>query len=166
MATLSEAFGFFGTKRRNTRHDMSARNEASNTVVLALWRDWLDYSKPRVVSYRLHRTGNVAPDWIDTPGNRARLADLQWAQAHCEGCFRVVIIEATDPATEPRVIASASPQHMMVMKLTGLNEETGEFTAAAERKTLPSRLPVVGDVPIKAKSKRRFFTGPDHRTAN
>jgi hypothetical protein len=165
MANLSEAFGFFNTKRRNTRLHQSARNEADKTVVLALWRDGLDYSKPRAVSYRLHRTDTAMPDWVNTPGNRARLADLQWAQEHCEGCFRVVIIEAIDLAAEPRVIASASPQHIMVMKLTELDEETGEFAAAAERGALPPRVPAA-EVPTKAQPKRRFFTGPDHRKSS
>jgi hypothetical protein len=77
MAGLGEAFGFFKTKLRNTRLDLSARNEADKAVVLALWRDRLDYSKQSTVSYRLHRTGMKTPDWMDMPGNRARLADLQ-----------------------------------------------------------------------------------------
>jgi hypothetical protein len=162
MASLSEAFGFFDTKLRNARGDLSARNEADKTVVLALWRDRLDYSKRPVVSYRLHRTGTNAPDWMDRPGNRARLADLQWAREHCEGCFRVVIIEATDSAAEPRVIAGASPQRMMVMKIIELDEETGEFTAVAERIVLPPHPPAMGDAPIKAKPKarkKRLFAG-------
>jgi hypothetical protein len=155
MASLSEALGFFDTKLRNTRLDLSARNEAHKTVVLALWRDRLDYSKPPAVSYRLRRTGTEVPDWIDMPDNRVRLADLQWAREHCDGCFRVVIIEATDPAAEPRVITGASPQQMMVMKITELDEETGEFTAAGERIVLPPRPAAMGDVPTKTKPKAR-----------
>lgn len=155
MTSLGKAFGFFGTRLRNPRFDLSARNETDRTVVLALWRDQLDYSRP-AVSYRLRRTGGTTvPEWIDMPGNRARLADLQWAREHCNGCFRVVIIEATDPVAEPRVIAGASPQQMMVMKLTELDEETGEFTAAAERIALPPRPPAMGKVPIRAKPKAR-----------
>lgn len=155
MASLSEAFGFFGTKLLNTRLDLSARNEAAKTVVLALWRDRLDYSAPPAVSYRLRRSGTEVPDWVDMPANRTRLADLQWSREHCEGCFRVVIIEATDAAAEPRVIARASPQQMMVMKITELDEETGEFTAAAQRIVLPPRPSAMGDVPIKTKPKMR-----------
>lgn len=155
MTSLSEAFDFFDTKLRNVRTDLSARNEVDKVVVLALWRDWLDYSKRATVSYRLHRTGTKVADWIDMPANRTRLADLQWAQQHCEGCFRVVIIEATDPLAEPRVIAGASPQQMMVMKLTELDEETGEFTAAAQRIVLPPRPPAMGDVPIKEPKARK-----------
>jgi len=100
MSILSEAFGFFDTKLRNARLDLSARNEADKTVVLALWRDRLDYSRKPAVSYRLQRNGEEVATWIDMPGNRARLADLQWAREHCEGCFRVVVIEATDPTAE------------------------------------------------------------------
>jgi hypothetical protein len=155
MSSLSEAFGFFNTKLRDTRHDLSGRNEADRTVVLALWRDRLDYSNRPAVGYRLDRTGTKVPDWIDMPGNRARLADLQWAREHCAGCFRVVIIEATDPAAEPRVIAGASPQRLMVMTITELDEETGEFTAAAQQVVLPPRPSAMGDLPIRSKPKAR-----------
>jgi len=153
MSRLSEAFGFFNTKLRNARADLSARNEADKTVVLALWRDRFDYSKRSAVSYRLERAGVEMPEWIEQPGNRTRLEDLQWAKAHCDGCFRVVIIAAADPAAEPRVIADASPQQMMVMKITALDEETGEFTAAAERVALSPRPPAMGDLPAKKKAK-------------
>jgi hypothetical protein len=153
MARLSEAFGFFNTKLRDKRLDLSARNEADKTVVLALWRDGFDYSKRPAVSYRLHRSGAKMPDWMELPGNRTRLGDLQWAREHCDGCFRVVIIEATDPAAEPRVVAGASPQQLMVMKITELDEETGEFTAAAERVVLSPRPTATGDLPTKQKSK-------------
>lgn len=169
MTGLGKAFGFFGAKLRNPRFDLSARNEADNTVVLALWRDHLDYSRPPAVSYRLRRTATTAPDaWIDMPENRARLADLQWAREHCEGCFRVVIIEATDPVAEPRAIAGASPQQMMVMKITELDEETGEFTAAAERIALPPRPSAMGEVPVRKKpktSKRRALAGSSRQGA-
>lgn len=153
MTSLSEAFGFFGTKPLHARLGLSARNETAKTVVLALWRDRLDYSTPPAVSYRLRRTGTEVPDWIDMPANRVRLADLQWAREHCEGSFRVVIIEAANPAAEPRVIAGASPQQMMVMKLTELDVETGEFSATAQPVTLPPRPSAMGDVPIKTKRK-------------
>jgi hypothetical protein len=169
MASLSEAFGFFDTKLRNTRVDLSARNEANKIVVLALWRDRLDYSKAPAVSYRLRRAGTNASDWIAMPGNGTRLADLKWAREHCDGCFRVVIIEAADPAAEPRVVAGASPQQMMVMKIIEFDDETGEFTAAAERIALPPRPSAMGDVPAKAKPKarkQRSLTGSSRRSAS
>ena len=154
MVRLNEAFGFFNTKLRNTRLDLSARNEADKTVVLALWRDGFDYSKRPAVSYRLQRPAATTTDWMELPGNRTRLGDLQWAREHCDGRFRVVIIEATDPAAEPRVVAGASPQQLMVMKITELDEETGEFTAAAERVVLSPRPPVAADLPpTKKKAK-------------
>jgi hypothetical protein len=169
MASLSEAFGFFNTKLRNTRQDLSGRNEVDGIVVVALWRDRLDYSKRPAVSYRLDRTGMEVPTWIDLPGNRTRLADLQWAREHCEGCFRVVIIEAADLAAEPRVIANASAQQLMVMKITELDEETGEFTAAAQRVALPPRPSAMGDVPVKMKQKgrkRRMLAASSQQSAS
>jgi len=156
MATLNAAFGFFTTRLRNARGgDLSARNEGDKTVVLALWRDRLDYSRRPSVSYRLQRTGGEVSDWLDMPGNRARLADLKWAREHCEGCFRVVIIEATDPAAEPREIAVATPQQRMVMKLTELDEETGEFAALAQGMPLAPLPSAAANLPVDPKSKGR-----------
>ena len=43
--------------------------------------------------------------------------------------MRVVILEAVDKQAANRSIAQSFPQKRMVMKLTGLNEETGEFSA-------------------------------------
>lgn len=152
MSTLSDAFAFFNTKLRNARLDLSTRSEADKMVVVALWRDRFDYSKRPTVTYSLSRTG--APDeWLDQPGNRTRLEDLRWAREHCEGRFRVVVIEAANPLAEPRAVSSASPQQLMVMKLTELDEETGEFTASAERVVLPPRPNAMGEPPIPTKKK-------------
>jgi hypothetical protein len=67
----------------------------------------------------------------------------------------VVIIEATNAAAEPRVIASASPQQMMVMKITELDDEISEFTAVADRIVLPPRPVAMSVVPTKTKPRRR-----------
>jgi hypothetical protein len=128
--------------------------------VLALWRDGFDYSKRPAVSYRLRRSGAKMPDWMELPGNRTRLGDLQWTREHCDGCFRIVITEATDPAVGPRVIAGASPHRQMVMKITKLDEEAGEFTAAAERIVLSPRPTATGDLPTKVQSA---LTAPARR---
>jgi len=153
MSSLSDAFAFFGTKLRNARLDLSTRSEADKTVVVALWRDRFDYSARPAVTYSLRLTGQPA-DWLDQPGNRARLEDLRWAREHCEGRFRVVVLEAADPAAEPRAVSGASPQQLMVMKLTELDEQTGEFAAAAERIVLPPRPNAMGDAPIPTKKKK------------
>jgi hypothetical protein len=109
MSSLSDAFAFFGTKLRNARLDLSTRSEADKTVVVALWRDRFDYSNRAAVTYSLRLTGQPA-EWLDQPGNRARLEDLRWAREHCDGRFRVVVLEAADPAAEPRTVLGASPQ--------------------------------------------------------
>jgi len=43
----------------------------------------------------------------------------------------------------------------MVMKITELDDETGEFAAAAQRVALPPRPSAMGDLPIKTKPKGR-----------
>ena len=53
---------------------------------------------------------------------------LEWARDHCDGKFGVVIATAKDTTARTREIAEAYPTKMM-MRLTALNEETGEFSA-------------------------------------
>jgi hypothetical protein len=43
--------------------------------------------------------------------------------------MRVVIIKAVDETADKRRIAENYPQKRMIIELTGLNEETGEFSA-------------------------------------
>lgn len=155
MSSLARAFSHFDAKLRNTKTSLSARNEQSKTVVVALWRDYFDYSKKPAVSYRMYRNGADTPAWIDTSGNRDRLADLQWAQANCDGRFRVVIVQAVDPMIDPREVGDATAQQMMVMRLTELDEQTGEFASITDRIELTPRTPSIGIGSVKVPSRNK-----------
>jgi len=125
---LAEAFASFdGAAGRNQRWSWSARSADGSTVVIALWKDRFDYSS-RPVSYGSVGQG-APPGWTKNPGNRERLENLKWARDHCGGLFRVVVIEAADPNASPRQIASCHPLERITMRITDLDETTGEFRA-------------------------------------
>lgn len=67
--------------------------------------------------------------WTELPGNRERLENLVWARDHCDGLFRVVITTAKDVNASPREIVDCYPQDKLIMRITGLDDQTGEFTA-------------------------------------
>jgi hypothetical protein len=126
MAGLAESFQAYGAKLKNPRWSWSARTP-DNKVVMTFWKDRLNYStKP--VSY----SNFGSPTLLrrrDQPGNRERIENLKWAHDHCDGLMYVVIVVAIDVNAEPREIAESFPQTRLLMKLTELNEETGEFRA-------------------------------------
>ena len=126
MTGLAEAFRAFRAEGKNSRWSWSARTRDGKTVVMTFWKDQLDYSS-NPISYSTFGRPNLEK-WTDLPGNQERIENLKWARDHCEGLMRVVIIEAFDAAAHPRRIAQSFPHKRMVMKLTGLNEETGEFS--------------------------------------
>lgn len=65
------------------------------------------------------------------PGNRERIENLKWARDHCDGLFRVVVTVARDTKEIPRHIADCFPKPNLVMRITDLDEETGEFRAVS-----------------------------------
>lgn len=67
--------------------------------------------------------------WIDSPGNRERIENLLWAQTHCDGMFRAVVIIAEDPHAMPRRISDCYPQLRWNMRIMDLDDRTGLFRA-------------------------------------
>jgi hypothetical protein len=125
--TLQESFAHFSARGSNPRWSWSARSDNGDTVVLTLWKDRLRYS-PAGVAYDEFGTAR-AEGWMDRPGNRERLANLKWARDHCDGLFKVVVVVAEDTAAQPRKIKECFPQAKLLMRLTDLDESTGEFRA-------------------------------------
>lgn len=54
------------------------------------------------------------------------MQNLRWAIDHCDGWLKVIIAIAKDKSAKPRSIAECAPTKMQV-KVTHLNEKTGEF---------------------------------------
>jgi hypothetical protein len=94
---------------------------------MTFWKDQLDYSSDPI-SYSNFGSPTLG-QWKDRLGNQERLENLKWARDHCGGLMHVVIIEAIDQSAQPREIARSFPQKRLRMKLTNLDEETGEFSA-------------------------------------
>jgi hypothetical protein len=126
---LGECFKQYGAHGRNPRWSWSARSEDGKTVVLTLWKDHISVSNGITVYDSFDPTGHAA--WIDTPGNRERLENLKWARDNCDGLFRVVITVAKDETAIPRSIAECYPRPNLIMRITDLNEKTGEFRAVS-----------------------------------
>ncbi len=125
--TLAKSFSHFGAAGTNPRWSWSARSADGKTVVMTLWDDLLDYSN-QPITYSTVGAERL-PECMDQPGNRERLENLKWARDHCDGMFRVVITRAVDVGAHPREIAECFPQDRLLMRITDLNEETGEFAA-------------------------------------
>lgn len=127
MTGLAEAFAHFGAAGKNQRWSWSARSADGRTVVLTVWKDGLNYTRKPVVYDTFDRPN--LNEWKNLPGNRERLENLLWARDHCEGRFRVVITVAEDVNARPRKIVKCYPQDKLIMQITKINEQTGEFRA-------------------------------------
>jgi hypothetical protein len=127
MTGLAAAFRSFGAEPRNPRWSSSARTPDNKTVITTLSKDKIDYSS-KPISYSTFGSPTLER-WKDQLGNRERIDNLNWARDHCDGVMRVVIIKAIDEGAASRRIAQSYPQKNMVMKLTRLDEDTGEFSA-------------------------------------
>jgi hypothetical protein len=125
MSGKVKAFAHFGVTLTNERWSWSGR-APDGKVVLTIWKDEMNYkTKPPSCSCFGHPS---LSEWMDRPGNTERIKDLKWARDHCGGEFSVVITTAKDPTARVREIDEAYPTKM-IMRLTGLNEQTGEFSA-------------------------------------
>jgi hypothetical protein len=124
--TKTSAFAHFGAKATNIRWGWSARSEDGATVVVTIWDDEFDPDSPSTI---LDRYGhkNLAK-WTGAPGNRDRVKNLIWARDRCGGLFRIVVVTARDVDAYPRSAKRFRP-HSRVMRLTALDEQTGEFSA-------------------------------------
>jgi hypothetical protein len=126
MTGLADPFRTFGAEGRNPRWSRSARTP-NGKVVMTFWKDQLNYlTNP--ISYSSFGSPTLR-QWTEQLGNRERTEKLKWARDHCGGLMQAVIIEAVDENAEPRQIARSFPHRRLVMKLTSLNEETGEFSS-------------------------------------
>ena len=126
MTGLAAAFKEFQAKGKNKRWSWSARSDDDKTVVITYWSDVIKFEGNNVLydTFGLD-TGN----WENKNGNRERIENLKWSQLHCEGKLAVVITVAKDKMARPREIADSYARKDIQMVITGLNKETGEFSA-------------------------------------
>lgn len=125
--TLTKAYEYFGAKPVNPRWSWSAKSSDGRVVVLTIWEDEVKILNGTMV---LDVYGNPRlADWTNRIGNRERIRNLLWARDQCGGLFRVVMNRAKDINASPRSILATFPHETLVMRLTDLNEITGEFRA-------------------------------------
>ena len=123
--SLASSFAKFGVKLKNPRQSWSGRSEDGATVVITLWRPGLKGKPFRYVS---HSGDDSEITWTDTIGNRERLENLIWAEEHCGGRFRAVVVVPKDETADKWEIEDSWPIEPE-MRITSLNRTNGEFTA-------------------------------------
>ncbi len=127
--TLAGALAHFGAKSRNRRSIWSGRSDDDQTVVLCLWQDLIHRRGGKFVYDDFERADDEPEEeWMHLPGARERLDNLKWAQDHCGGHFRVVVVIGKDG--KHQVIAKCFPQDKLRMRIEALDEATGRFRAA------------------------------------
>jgi hypothetical protein len=123
--TRSECFEHFGASCKNPQWSWSAKSADGRVVVMCMWQDEIKREGDRMVYQSLTpRRGEE-----NRPGTKERLENLKWAREHCDGLARVVVMRANDTKAGPRSIAECFPHDKLVMRITHINEATGEFRA-------------------------------------
>ena len=123
------AFAYFGATPRNVQWSWSARSSDGQKVVVTLWQDQFKRRDNRLV----YESQFESRERDKRHGFRELMNNLLWARDHCDGRFRVIVAKAKDTNAYPRSIEECFPHKTMIMQLKGLDLETGNFTAEAER---------------------------------
>jgi hypothetical protein len=123
--TRRECFEHFGASCKNPQWSWSAKSADGSVVVMCMWQDEIKREGDRMVYQSLTpRRGEQ-----NRPGAKERLENLKWAREHCDGLARVVVMRANDTKADPRSIAECFPHDKLVMRITHIDEATGEFRA-------------------------------------
>jgi hypothetical protein len=123
--TRRECFEHFGASCKNPQWSWSAKSADGRVVVMCMWQDEIKREGDRMVYQSLTpRRGEQ-----NRPGAKERLDNLKWAREHCDGLARVVVMRANDTKADPRSIAECFPHDKLVMRITHIDEATGEFRA-------------------------------------
>ena len=123
--TRGECFEHFGALCKNPQWSWSAKSADGRVVVMCMWQDEIKREGDRMVYQSVTpRRGEQ-----NSPGAKERLENLKWAREHCDGLARVVVMRANDTKADPRSIAECFPHDKLVMRITHIDEATGEFRA-------------------------------------
>ena len=125
--TQTAAFAYFGAVATNIQWSWSARSPDLKTVVLTWWMHEIVRDGPKLI-YDM-RDHSLLNEWRGRHGNRDRIKNLTCARDHCNRLFRVVWCEAREPNARIPKAVRRWPDKDLWMRLTELNETTGEFRA-------------------------------------
>ncbi|MEQ8479904.1 MAG: hypothetical protein RIC18_04535 [Hoeflea sp.] len=123
--TLSQCFQKLGTVPKNPRWSWSGRSPAGDKVSVTLWRDRFE----KGTGTRIYRSNpsRSSEDWVGSNGHVELIENLVWARDNLDGEVSVIIAVARDPDSTPRQIEECYPQPNLRMRVTELDESTGDF---------------------------------------
>ena len=115
--TLTDYFAHFGVTVSNSRNAPWSGQAQDGTVVVTLWSDrFLDTER------NLYSTGPHKPNTIANWKNKLRTEHLQHARNKNAGIFQSIVVTHITPENNKFEMGAR-------MKLTHLDESTGEFRA-------------------------------------
>lgn len=121
--THAACFAAFGTKPSNPRWSWSGRSEDGKVVSVTFWQDRFENGTD------LYRSHVHLPDvkWLGSPGHSELIRNLAWARDKLDGEVRVIIAIPRDRNASPRSILECFPQPNLRMRVTHLDESSGDF---------------------------------------
>lgn len=121
--TLSQCFARLGTVPKNPRWSWSGRSADGKRVSVTLWKDLFENG---TATYRTLASGS-SQAWVGSNGHLELIENLAWARDHLDGEVSVIIVIARDVSSSPRQIEECYPQPNLRMRVTELDEATGDF---------------------------------------
>jgi hypothetical protein len=126
VQSLAGCFTHFGAVCANRRFSTSAITQDGQTVVIAIWEDEVQRHGDRITYQSRYRR---ALKGKSRGAESELMANLKWAQNHCAGLVRVVILTAEDVTAEPRKIRYCYADDSLVMRIMDLDCRTRTFRA-------------------------------------
>jgi hypothetical protein len=121
--THKACFDAYNVNPTNPRWSWSGRSADGKTVAVTVWQDKFENG---IELYRSH-THLGESGWQSRPGHNELIKNLAWARDYCNGEVRIIIAIAKDKHASPRAIQECFPRPDIVMRVTKLEESTGDF---------------------------------------
>jgi hypothetical protein len=118
---LHETFASLDGAKGKYPNSWSARSPDGRTVAVTAWV--FD-----IVGGEINMFGKMKRQPPNAAG-RERIENLLWAKGHCDGRFRVVVIEPVDPEVIPRKIKRVIGVDPLPWRLVKIEPQTGEYIA-------------------------------------
>ena len=121
--THRACFDFFGVTPKNPRWSWSGRSPDGKTVAVTFWNDEFENGGRTYRSDPSRREGK----WIGSPAHKELIENLIWSRDHCDGVLRIIIATPKNAKASPRAIHECYPQKRLKMRITHLDDTTGDF---------------------------------------
>lgn len=116
-------FEHYGAKPGNPRWSWSGRSDDGRTVAVTCWQDRFESG---IDLYRSHTHLGEA-GWSSRPGHNELIRNLAWARDNCDGQVRIIVAIPEDRNASPRSIRECFPRPDISMRVTKLDEASGDF---------------------------------------